>query len=199
MSAKRRCQAKNKAGQPCNASPLKGKNFCSAHDPVTPPSARFGSRAQATEAGKLGGRPPLPKPTDLARELLERHVYAVFRPHFKALGLELEDDGSVTPMVRGAIMTGESKDGTVVASEIEDLGAQIAAAEKLLDRVYGRPKQTQEISGPHGDPITLTSPTDDTDRSTRAARLLLEAGLLNGHTPAVGDGVTVNGNGNGHH
>ena len=100
MPPTRRCKAKNKAGKPCKATPLKAKDFCSAHDPSLPDSARFGSHAQAKEAAKLAGRPPMPKPTDIARQLVERHVFAVLRPHFKALGLELEDDGSVTPMAR---------------------------------------------------------------------------------------------------
>ena len=80
---------------------------------------------------------------------------AVLRPHFKALGLHLNDDGTITPLERGAIITGESKEGTVVPSVIEDLAAQIAAAEKLLDRVYGRPKQQTEISGPDGGPLEV--------------------------------------------
>ncbi len=71
---------------------------------------------------------------------------AVLRPHFKALGLHLADDLTVTPLERGAILTGQSKDGTVVASTIEDLAAQMEAAEKLLDRIYGRPKQSTELA-----------------------------------------------------
>jgi hypothetical protein len=92
--------------------------------------------------------------------LVEENVAAILRPHFKALGLRLNDDGSVEQLERGAILTGESKDGEVRASLIEDLGAQIAAAEKLLDRVYGRPKQATEISGPDGGPLTTALITD---------------------------------------
>ena len=132
-------------------------DYCRAHDPDLPDSVRFGSREQAREASLIGGgRPPMPKPTDLARELIERHVYTVLAPHFKTIGLDLHDDGSVTRLDRGAIVTGESKDGEIIASEIEDLGAQIAAAEKLLDRVYGKPRQALEHTGADGGPISAS-------------------------------------------
>lgn len=194
----RACKGTTRKDTPCEAKPLKAGsviegvtvngNHCRAHDPDLPDSARFGSRAQAKEAAKLGGRPPMPKPTEVARQLVERHVYAVLRPHFKALGLELEDDGSVTPMTLGAVLTGESKDGIVIASKIEDLGAQIAAAEKLLDRVYGRPKQSTEISGPDGGPVEMVPVAQD--RGDQVARIL-------GGTRAV-PVLIANGNGNGH-
>lgn len=155
MSAKR-CKAKTKAGKPCGRVPIKGSDYCNTigHDPNASPSVGFGSHAQASAAGKLGGRPPLPKPTDVARRLIEENVVRILRPHFLALGMELDDDGRVT-IVQGAVMVGESKDGDMVVSSIEDLGAQMEAAEKLLNRVYGRPKQSTEISGPEGGPVEI--------------------------------------------
>lgn len=149
-----KCTGTKKAGGPCGAPALKGTERCAAH-PLDPDSPRFGSPAQAREAGKKGGRPALPKPTDVARRLIEENVTAILRPHFLALGLELHADGTTTRLEGGATMYGESKDGVVVASNYEDLGAQIAAAEKLLDRVYGRPKQATEISGPEGGPVEI--------------------------------------------
>jgi hypothetical protein len=193
-----RCTGTTKTGQPCKASPLKGTDRCLAHsDADTRASVGF-----TPDAGARGGRPRLPKPSELARQLVERNVCAILRPHFKALGLQLNDDGCVEPLDRGAILTGESKDGTVVASTIEDLGAQIAAAEKLLDRVYGRPKQQTEISGPEGGPINLQAPDDATDRSTRAAMLLARAGQLPEAALSGSNGNGSNGNGsngNGRH
>lgn len=164
---KRLCHGTRKDGKPCRGNPaLPGTmiagirmsgDYCRAHDPELPDSFRFGSRVQAREASLIGGgRPPMPKPTDIARQLIERHVYMVLRPHFRTIGLDLADDGTVTRLERGAIVTGESKDGDVIASDIEDLGAQIAAAEKLLDRVYGRPKVVQEVSGLDGAPISTS-------------------------------------------
>lgn len=156
---KRKCAGTTKKGTPCKAGPLTGTNRCAAH-PVDPDSPRFGSPAQASAAGKLGGRPPLPKPTDVARRLIEENVAAILRPHFLALGIELHDDGTTTRLDGGALMYGESKDGDVIASSYEDLAAQMEAAEKLLNRVYGRPKQAVEMSGPEGGPVVTALITD---------------------------------------
>ena len=40
-------------------------------------------------------------------------------------------------------------------SDVEDLGAQITAAEHLLSRVYGKPRQQLEHAGAEGGPIEL--------------------------------------------
>jgi phosphoglycolate phosphatase-like HAD superfamily hydrolase len=61
------------------------------------------------------------------------------------LGLELHDDGSVT-RCRAAVIIAKHE-GEVFASEVDDLGAQMAAARELLDRVYGRPRQSVEVAG----------------------------------------------------
>lgn len=131
------CTGITKKGQPCTAWPLKGRDVCMGHaDKETRAKARFGGFQPN------GGRPKLPKPTDLARELVEKHAAALLRPHFKSLGLLLNDDGSVTALETGAVVVHNGE-----ATGVEDLGAAIAAAEKLLDRVYGKPKQATELSG----------------------------------------------------
>ena len=101
------------------------------------------------------GRPRVPRSTDLQRELVELHAVAVVRPYFRALGLDVAGDGTVTPLEHGAIVVGRGKDGGVHASTVEDLAAQIAAAEALLNRVYGKPRQQLEHTGPDGGPIEL--------------------------------------------
>jgi hypothetical protein len=148
---KRQCKGTNKRGEPCGANPLKTSDYCLAHSEVARASVGFGG----SRAGAMGGRPPVPKPTEVARQLVEAHVAAILRPHFKALGLMLNDDLTMTPLDNGALVFGESKDGDIVISAVEDLGAQIAAAEKLLDRVYGRPKQSTELTGAGGGPMEM--------------------------------------------
>lgn len=147
-----------------------------------------------------GGRPRIPKPTELARQLVERHAAAILRPHFKALGLHLADDGTTTPLEQGAIVVHQGE-----ATLIEDLAAQISAAERLLDRVYGRPRQQLEHTGEGGGPVEISAPEpiDAAERSRRAAVLLAEIGgggapVPTGPLAANGYG-TANGNGNGHH
>lgn len=91
----------------------------------------------------------MPKPTDVARQLIEENIAVVLRPHFLSLGYSIETRPGERPVLTpiaggggGAMMYGESKDGEVVPSPFEDIAAQIDAAEKLLDRIYGRPKAT---------------------------------------------------------
>jgi hypothetical protein len=151
----RRCSATTRAGEPCRAAPLKGRETCSAHDPLSPGSTRFGCPAQAREAGVQGGRPRVPRSTELQRRLVEEHAGAVVRPYFRALGLDVDEDGNVTRLERGAIVVARDKEGNVHASDVEDLAAQITAAEHLLNRVYGKPRQQLEHTGPDGGPIEV--------------------------------------------
>ena len=192
---KRACRGMTRRGTDCGAAPLtaagavklglaeREHDYCAAHHPELPASARFGSREQAREAGLLGGRPPLPRPTDVARELVEENVGALLRPYFRTLGFDVvagPDGLELLPLEHGAVLYGESKEGVVKASAHEDLGAQMAAAERLFDRIYGRPKQQTEVSGPDEGPIVLDVPADATEKSAKAALLLQQLGHVDG-------------------
>lgn len=175
------CSGINKAGGPCGAHPLKGTDHCAAH-PISPDSARFGSPEQAREAAKSAGRPRLPKPTDVARRLIEENVAVVLRPHFRALGHDVEVDDQGVHLVPveggGAKLHGTSKDGYVRVSDHDDLGAQMTASEKLQDRVWGRPKQQTEISGPDGGPLEVVPIAPDAERAAAIAKLLRDTGAI---------------------
>lgn len=167
---KRGCHGETKKKTLCDASALmagtviggvkvKGKH-CRAHDPDLPASSRFGSHAQAREAAKLGGRPPMPKPSEIMRRLVEEHVESVLAPHFRTLGYKVvrSEDGELTIEADpegGAKIYGESKEGDINMTQHDDLGAQIVAAEKLLDRIYGRPKQSTELTGAEGGALEI--------------------------------------------
>jgi hypothetical protein len=181
MSSNRTCSGTTRKGTPCKAAPLKGTDRCLAH---TDKEARGSIRFGGPQPGS--GRKPLPKPTELARQLVERHVTAIFRPHFKALGLMLHDDGTTTKLDTGAIVVHHGQ-----ATGIEDLGAQIAAARELLDRVYGKPRQATETSGPDGSPIEQLIVPTDADRARKVATILAEAGAAGTRAQAL------NGHGNG--
>jgi hypothetical protein len=154
MSDRRQCTGITKRGTPCRTAPLKGTDRCAAH-PLSPGSTRFGSPAQAREAGLQGGRPRVPRSTELQRHLVEEHAWAVVRPYFRTLGLDVDEGGTVRELERGAIHVGRDKEGGVYTSTVEDLGAQVAAAEALLNRVLGRPRQALEHTGPDGGPIKV--------------------------------------------
>lgn len=175
-AGKRGCHGETTKGKPCDANPLKagtviegvtvkGKH-CRAHDPDLPPSARFGSRAHARENGLKGGRPAMPKPTEVMRNLIEEGIEAIIAPYFRTLGLKLEagEDGRLHPVVDptgGAKIFGESKEGEINMTNFDDLGAHIAAAEKLLDRVYGKPKQSTELTGAEGGAVEIVPVSRD--------------------------------------
>lgn len=130
------------------------------------------------------GRPKLKDPFDVAREAVRQHAELLIRPHFKALGFDIaivqHKDGAeleITPIEGGgAKVYGESRDGEIVPSKIEDLAAQITAAEKIIDRLWGRPKQAVEHSGgmevKHTDlaPIQRPEHTDKVQQVLAAAR-----------------------------
>lgn len=146
-STPRKCAATTKKGTPCKVTPQTGGEFCLAHSPKeAQEAAGFGG------AQENAGRPPLPKVTDVLREKVEAEADLILKPYFDTL--------------RDAVLTA-SYEGEVIASDIEDLGAKVAVAEKLLDRVYGKPKQSQEISGPDGGPIDMSAASDQELRALR--------------------------------
>lgn len=108
----RRCQATNRAGDPCRAAPLRDSQWCGAHDPQRPAATRFGSREQAAEAA-TGVQRRTPSLTEKLRERVEQESDRIIDPYFEAL-----DAG-------------------------ENAELRMRAAERLLDRVYGRPRAAE--------------------------------------------------------
>jgi hypothetical protein len=160
--SKRAChgttQAGKQAGKPCGANPLKPGtviqgvtvtgDWCREHDVDLPTSARIRNTRTREQ---LGGRPRNPRPSEIKRQLMERYELAVQRPYWRTLGYDvvINESGEcelVELPTGGAKLFGESKDGCINVSDVEDLNAMIAAAEKLEDRVYGRPKQSSEVT-----------------------------------------------------
>lgn len=170
---KRQCKGKNKRGEPCEANPLKGRDTCLAHaDEETRKSLQF-------VGGQPGsGRPKLPTPTEVARKLIEENIAIILRPHFRTLGYDVEtgEQGVVLVPLEGggAKLYGESREGVVRASDYEDLGAQIAAADKLLDRIYGKARQSTELVGAQGGPVEIVPVKRD--KATEVAGLLAKVG-----------------------
>jgi hypothetical protein len=158
------CSGTTRKGEPCKANPLKGTDRCLAHsDAKTRESVGF-----VADNGKAG-RPKLPRPAETARRLIEANQAAVLRPHFRVLGydvVETPDGLELAPLDGGGakVYGTEQRTGRVVVSEYDDLGAHVTASEKLQDRVYGRPKQATEITGPEGGPVQF-----ETDLSNLSA------------------------------
>lgn len=177
--AKPRCTGTTKAGQPCQASPLKDGNYCRAHDPELPASARFGSRAQATAAGKLGGRPKAPRVVDILKERFEAEADEWLGALKDAL------------QAHEAVTVGFGKDAYL--EMVPDHRTRLQALSIAFDRVYGRPKQQTELTGADGGPLEIVTPV------TRPGGVhsLIGSGVLPVRSMVTnGNG---NGNGNGHH
>jgi hypothetical protein len=99
----------------------------------------------------------------VARELIERNVLALQRPYWRTLGYDVEvgPDGPYLVQIEdGGAKLHTAFEGRVSVSRHDDLAAQMAAAEKLQDRVYGRPTQATEISGPDGGPVEVVDTSD---------------------------------------
>jgi hypothetical protein len=178
--APKRCKAKTADGSNCRAWPLKdGKGLCLSHDVEARESVRFSGAA----AG--GGRKPVPKATDLQRQLVEQNILVLWEPHFAALGYRIvfRDDGPVLEALPGggAMLHGTSqRSGEIVMSEYPDVGARQTAAERLLNRVLGTPRQSVALTGEGGGPIllrigALLDPIAAGHAAELAARLAIEA------------------------
>lgn len=128
------------------------------------------------EAGKAGGRPRLPRTMEVARRVVEGNAAVLLRPHLRALGFDvrLGDDGPVlVELAEGGAKVHATHEGQVIVSSHDDLGAMQAAAEKLLDRVYGKPRQAVEHTGAHGGPVEVTTDLSRLDVGEKRALLAL--------------------------
>lgn len=131
--AKRRCKAKTKAGKRCKAAPLKGSDVCLAHSDE--------KTRVATSFQRGGGRPRKPRVVDVVRERIEAEMdewYAV-----------LIDARQATR----AIVVGQGEYATI--EHVPDHPTRLRAFAAAMDRAYGKPKQTAEISGADGGPVVL--------------------------------------------
>lgn len=151
--ARRTCRGTKRDGRDCTVSPLtaagaaklglsaEDQDWCRAHHPHLPASSRFGSHAQATQAGRQGGRPRLPRVVDLLKERLEGEA----DEWLDALKAALNAEAPYT--------VGFGEDAYV--EFVPDHRTRLKAIEIALDRVYGRPKQQTELTGADGGPVEI--------------------------------------------
>lgn len=179
-SEPRKCRSLTKAGKACKAPPIRNTDLCLAHsDAETRRSLQF-------FGGQPGsGRPRVPTPSEVAQRLVEENVRVILQPYFRTLGYDIEiladGDTVLIPLPDGgAKLHGQSRDGVIRQSPHDDLAAMISASEKLLDRVYGRPKQAKELIGPEDadfDPEVMAIPTEQ-EFQFEVAQILLAAGAV---------------------
>jgi hypothetical protein len=139
---KRQCTGKTVRGKRCKAPALKGKTRCAAH-PLRPGSSRFGSPEQAREAGKLGGRPRLPRPHEELRKRIEADIDKWLAPLEEALG-------GAKP-----VLMWDQAEGKHTIEFVADPTVAMKAIKLAFEQVYGRPRQQLEITGGDGAPIEI--------------------------------------------
>jgi hypothetical protein len=158
----------------CRAHAVKGTDFCLAH------SGRESQELVGFGGSQPGaGRPKLATPIQVAQRLVEDNVTVLLAPSFRTLGFEIVNEGNGPELRRleggGAKLFGtQQSTGEIRVSEHDDLGAMQNAAEKLFDRVYGKPRQMTEISGPDGSPVQVASTFDLSRLTVGEKRELLE-------------------------
>ena len=119
------------------------------------------------ELGRFGGSKDnrQPKAPEVLKELVENEIQEWLRPYLKAIT-------AMKPVV-----VGNGRHAKIV--NVPDHRTRQAAADSVLDRVYGKPKQTTELTGAEGGPVSVEVPVDK-DRELEVARILAQNGAVRG-------------------
>ena len=91
--------------------------------------------------------------------------------------VEADLEAWIAPLERArdaerGVVVGSGENAEVVF--VPDLGTQLAAVREVFDRLIGRPKQTQEITGADGGPLEVVTPGTE-ERRLEVARILRDA------------------------
>lgn len=168
-----RCRAKTRAfGEPCPMyraileHPETGKLYraatCYAH---LPPKVRemFQAKPFGGKVPGTGGPRPKPRVNDVLKQMIEQEITAWLQPLFEALHAEKP------------VVVGNGRHARVEL--LPDHRTRLQAVESVLDRIYGKPKQTTELTGADGGPVEVQVPTDK-NRALEVAQILAEAGAV---------------------
>lgn len=133
---------------------------CYAH--LTPDQKTRYAKLQGQDGAKTIGRPRQPRVVDALREQVEAHVAEIIGPLFEALEAD-------KPIVVG--------NGPTAHVEMHpDHRTRIQAIQEIMDRVYGKSKQTTEHTGQVAfQPVEV--PTDS-QREQEVAAILAKSGAL---------------------
>lgn len=181
------CMGQRKDGEDCSRYALTGAKHCVAHL-TEDEKKRLGKQnkpdGHGFEKNVSPGRPQTSANAPLMiKQVVESAVEKLVRRYFAALGIEFvgfDEEGQ--PVIvdhgfsKGLKLHGESKEGTIHMSQYPDLVAQIAVIEKLIDRTYGKPRQTQVIEG--GIQPIKVQPVRSPERAKEVAALLGRTGAI---------------------
>jgi hypothetical protein len=162
------CTALKSDGTPCHSYRLKGSDKCVGHQP-----------AEVKANWDIGGSKPKVKAPEAMRLVVESAVKEMLKPYLSALGLYwagMDDDDRpvIKPLpgkqAKGIVLHGESRDGDIVMTEYPDIEKHIAVVERLLDRVYGKPRITTVLEGGR-EPVKV-QPVRSAERAQEVADIL---------------------------
>lgn len=179
-----KCQGYTKKGDPCEAYAITGAKHCGSHlndaEKVKLGRPALYEQAKGKRTGpveRVGNAPRMMK------QIVEAAAEKLMQRYFKSLGMEFvgfdQDDNVIIidhGVQKGICIHGESKDGYIEMSSYPDMAAQVQIMEKLMDRVYGKPKQTQVLEG--GDKPIQVTPVRTVERSQNMAALLHRVGAI---------------------
>jgi hypothetical protein len=184
--AQPRCNGLTKAGRPCRSFAITEDGLCHLHSKSEAEQKLLLDQARAVrQQAKL-------KPHELMRVVIESNPIAFMQPYLDALGIRviflpdandpnvLHPTAVADPASQGATLFGVSKEGEVVVSKHKDIEKQQVAAERLFDRVYGKPKQTNIIAGAASQEDPQLVPFDAARQAEVAA--ILEAAKSPSHS-----------------
>jgi len=131
---RRWCTELNKQGKPCRVPPLTDMDVCIGHaDQVTKARLGFGGPVN----GAKGGQPRKPRAVDVLKERIEADIDEVLDPLWDAL----EATKAVVVSSGGNTSSAES-----TIEQVPDYSVRISAARELLDRGYGKARQSNEVT-----------------------------------------------------
>ncbi|MCA1837475.1 MAG: hypothetical protein LC674_01435, partial [Actinobacteria bacterium] len=179
-------------GEPCGASPLKpgtliegvevAGDFCMKHDPDVPDGAW--KRFVQDPALAVRRSQKIPTPFELMAQAMAKAPGLIFRPHLEALGLQWDaETDEFVKVGDGARVIGFSREGYARVSKHKDLDLQMRAAERLKDRIYGKPRQALDVAG--GLAHVQVAVPKTLDRAKIVAKVLQDAGAIAGQGPAA--------------
>jgi hypothetical protein len=124
---------------------------CLSHAPL---KVREALRFAGGQPGS--GRKPKPSVPQQMREIVEQHAGEIMQVYFEGL------------QAHKPVVVGNGAHATLEL--VPDDSVRMRAGDALLDRVYGKPKQTTEMTGSGGGPVRVHLPSDD-----ERARLVADA------------------------
>lgn len=150
-----RCTTQKKDGTPCMAPRKRGSLFCANHKwmdeaypaaPVAAPSAAAG-RAVVP----LGDRQAIAAEQRKIRKDVIAEMREVAEIDPKRIFATLFEGLTATLVIY------DRASGDRIATEQPDWDVRFAAFDRIADRLYGKPKTRQEVSGPEGGPINIAA------------------------------------------